>query len=73
MFRVGLAVLSVHCSPVVTCLEKANLLAVLYVMVSCVFVTFPCGALGQVWYLIVTIPNFGILPYIYKYMYGRFR
>ena len=27
------------------------------VMFDCVFVTFPCGFLGQVWYLIVTIPD----------------
>ena len=26
-------------------------------MVSCDFVTFPCGVLGQVWYLIVLIPD----------------
>ena len=25
--------------------------------VHCVFVTFPCGILGQVWYLIVSIPD----------------
>ena len=24
---------------------------------SCVFVTFPCGVLGQVWYFIVSIPD----------------
>ena len=29
----------------------------LFVMFNCVFVTFPCGILGQVWYLIVSIPN----------------
>ena len=28
-----------------------------FVMSKCVFVTFPCGILGQVWYLIVSIPN----------------
>ena len=28
----------------------------LFVMFNCVFVTFPCGILGQVWYLIVLIP-----------------
>ena len=27
----------------------------LFVMFNCVFVTFPCGILGQVWYLIVSI------------------
>ena len=28
-----------------------------FVMFNCGFVTFPCGILGQVWYLIVTIPD----------------
>ena len=37
--------------------KGANILTLLYVMVSCVFVTFPCGVLGQVWYLIVTFPE----------------
>ena len=30
----------------------------LFVMFNCVFFTFPCGILGQVWYLIVSIPDF---------------
>ena len=46
VFRVCHAVLSVHCSLVVTCLERAGLLALLYVMFSYVFVTFPSGILG---------------------------
>ena len=57
MFQVCHAFLSVHCSLVVTCWERANLLALLYVMFSCVFATFPCGVLGQVRYLIVLIPD----------------
>ena len=40
-----------------------TLLAVLYVMFSCVFVPFTCGILGQVWYLIVLIPDICLLPY----------
>ena len=28
-----------------------------FVMFNCVFVIFPCGILGQVWYLIVLIPD----------------
>ena len=32
-------------------------------MFDCVFVTFPCGILGQVWYLIVSIPDLGRLSY----------
>ena len=47
----------------VTGLEKANLLAPLNVMFSHVFVTFPCGVLGQVWYLIVYISDLCLLPY----------
>ena len=38
----------------IAALEKNDLLA-LVVMLNCVFVTFPCGILGQVWYLIVSI------------------
>ena len=33
---------------------------------SCVFVTFPYGALGQVRYLIVSIPDLCILPDFYE-------
>ena len=54
MFRVCHAFLSVHCSIAVTCWDRVNLLALLYVMFSYVFVTFPYGFLGQVWYLIVS-------------------
>ena len=35
----------------------------LFVMFNCVFVTFPCGSLGQVWYLIVSIPDLCHLSY----------
>ena len=35
----------------------------LYVTFSCVFVTFPCGVLGLVWYLIVSIPNLCLFTY----------
>ena len=42
-----------------------------FVMLNCVFVTFPCGILGQVRYLIVLIPDlcctsyFFLLPIFY--------
>ena len=49
-------VMFVSCGLVVNCWEGADPLALLYVMFSCVFVTFPYGVLGQVWYLIVSIP-----------------
>ena len=38
--------------------------AFLYIMFSCVFATFPYGALGQMWYLIVLIPDLCLLPYL---------
>ena len=40
----------------VTCWERADLLA-LVGDVYCIFVTFLCGILGQVWYLIVSFPD----------------
>ena len=47
------AFVSVHCCLVVTCWERADLMA-LVGDVYCIFVTFPCVILGQVWYLIVS-------------------
>ena len=38
-------------------LGRAILLALLYVMFSCVFITFPYGVLGQVWFLSISIPD----------------
>ena len=37
---------------------------------TCVFVTFPCGILGQVWYLIASIPDLQRLSYFDKYGLG---
>ena len=54
-------VLSVHCSLVVTCWKSADLLALSYVMFYCVFVTFPCGVLGQVLCSNVSIPDLCLL------------
>ena len=55
---------SVHCCLVVTCWERADLLALLC-NVYCGFATFPRGILGQVWYLIVSIPDLCHLSYFY--------
>ena len=57
---------SVHCCLVVTCWERADLLAPVG-DVYCISVTFPCGILGQVWYLIVSFPDLCILSY-FKYI-----
>ena len=35
-------------------------------LTSWVFVTFPCGTLGHVWYLIVSIPDLCRLSYFVK-------
>ena len=64
MFHVCIccAVMAVSCSLVITCWERAGLLALLCVMVSCVFVTFWYGVLGQViWYLIESISDLCLL------------
>ena len=52
-------VLSVSCSFVINCWERADLLALLCVVLTCVFVTFSYCVQGQVWYmnLIVYIPK----------------
>ena len=64
VFRVCRVFLSVHCSLVVTCREKADLLAVLCVVFYYVFLTLPCVVLGQVWCLIVSILDLCLLPYV---------
>ena len=68
MFHVCLyyTVLSVPCSLLGTCWEIADILALLCVMFPCVFVTFPYGVLGQVWYLIVSIPDLCLPHYFYQ-------
>ena len=65
-------VLSVPCSLLVTYWERADLLALLYVMFSCVFVTFPYGVLGQIWYLIVSIPDLCLLSYFAELQIDNF-
>ena len=65
VFRVCRVSLSVHCIPVVTWWELADLFALLCVMFYCVFVTFPCGVLGQMCCLIVSIPDICLLSYFY--------
>ena len=46
---------------VVTCWERA-----LVGDVYCIFVTFSCGILGQLWYLIVSFPDRCRLSYFEK-------
>ena len=62
MIRVCHAYLSVHYSLVVTCWEMSGLLVLVCDVFLC-FVTFPCGILGRVWYLIVAIPDLCLLTY----------
>ena len=37
---------------------------------KCVFVTSPCGILGQVWYLIISIPDLCCLSYFDTFYSG---
>ena len=55
---------SVHCCLLASSWERADLLAL-------IFVTFPCGILGQVWDLIVSIPDLCHLSYFLLKMYNR--
>ena len=50
-------IVSVSCSLVITCWERADLLTLLSVLFPCIFVTFPSGVLVKVGYLIVLIPD----------------
>ena len=48
--------------------------SILFVMFNCGFVSFPCGIMVQVWYLIVSIPDLCRLSYfnlnqIYMYSF----
>ena len=40
------------------------------VMFSCVFVTFPYSVLGQLWYLIVSIPDLCLFSFIFKVVFN---
>ena len=67
VFHVCHAGLSVPFSLMIRCWERADFLTLLYVMFSCVFVTFPYGVLGRLWYLIASIHDLYILPYFYSW------
>ena len=63
LFHLCHIAISVSCNVGVSCLEKADPLALLYVMFNCVCVTVPYSVLGQVWYLIVSVPDICLLSY----------
>ena len=46
-----------------------DLLSVLFVMFSCVFVTFQYSVQGQVWYLIVLFPDLCLLLYFFYFLF----
>ena len=56
MFFVCRALVSVHCYLVVNCWERAGLLALVCDVLFC-FCHFPMWYPGQVWYLVVSIPD----------------
>ena len=53
--------LSVPCSFVVTCWKVADLLTLLC------FVTLPYGVIGKAWYLIVSVLDLCLLPYMVRF------
>ena len=55
--------LSWLCCLVIACWERADVFALFFVMLFCVFVTFPYGIAGQVCYLIVSIHDLCLLLY----------
>ena len=57
---------SVHCCLVVTYWERASWLMLVVFFFFCIFVIFPCGILGQVWYLIVSFPDICLLFYYFN-------
>ena len=63
MSSVCLALVSVHCCHLVTCWERAVLLALVCDFYRD-FVTFPFGTLGHLLYLIVSIPDPCCLSYL---------
>ena len=64
------SVMSDSCSIVATFWERVDLLALLYVMFSCAFVTFPYCVLGHVLYFIASIPDLCILPSFEHFLLG---
>ena len=54
---------------VVTCWERADFLAIVYGVQLCVW-HFPIGILGQVWYLIVSIPDLCTLTYFVPFFFN---
>ena len=61
---------SVYMCLVVTCWERADLLTLVCGVLLLLFY-FPIGILGQVWYLIVSIPDLCTLTY-FALLFARF-
>ena len=62
------AVLSVSCSLVVSCWERADLFDVFLCLCHFPIIRCPAGVLlDQVWYLIVLIPDPHLLPYFVQF------
>ena len=70
VFYVCHDVLSVHCSLVVTCWEMDDLLALLYVVISCVFVTFPYGVFLSLSHMVSWVRcDIWFLIFFYKFIF----
>ena len=70
------AILSVHCSFVIICWERADLLALLCVFFFFFFFFFDTilyGVSGQLWYLIVLIPDRCFFCTFITQLYGVYK
>ena len=60
------AIMSVSSILLITCWERADILALLYVMFYCLFVTFSNCVLGQAWYLsVLCLLSFKMIIYFF--------
>ena len=57
---------SVHWCLVITCLVRAHLWLSFVIFNCFFFVTFPCGILDKVWYLILSISDVCHLSYLLR-------
>ena len=60
--------LVIICSLVVTCSMRAGSFSLFCVVFTCYFFPFPYSVLGQVWCLIVLIPDLCLLPYFIMFV-----
>ena len=75
LILLGINVSCLSCFPVCSLQHRGHLLGKDWPLGSLVcdvflyFVTFPCGVIGQAWFLIVSVLDLCLLTYFYYYYY----